>query len=192
MSTSATPYGLRPISHNSADARPKAIDGGIASGYASAIYQNSPVTLSSNGTLIAVGAATDKICGMFVGCRYKPDSTSLWVESQYWPAAQTYVAGTMTAWIIGYDDPQVLYKIQSAGSLTQASIGDQVNMVNFNSGINQFSIATVSSGLQGAGNTGQLRILDVYPAPNNSWGDSYTEVIVQISAHQFYPQATAI
>jgi hypothetical protein len=182
---------MRPLTHNSADVRPKAIDNGIASGYASAIYFNAPVQITTTGVL-NVATTTSLICGVFAGCRYKPDSTSLYVESQYWPASQTYVAGTMTAYVIGYDDPQVLYRVQANGSLTQASIGDQGAFVNPSSGSNQFSLAALNSTLVGATNTGQLRILDILPTPNNSWGDSYTDVVVQIAGHQFYPQAVAV
>lgn len=191
MSNSATPYGLKPLTHNSADARPKALDAGIASGYASSIYLYAPVVLTTTGVL-NVATTTSLICGSFAGCRYKPDSTSLYVESQNWPANQTYVAGSMTAWVFGYDDPQTLFRIQANGSLTQAAVGDQGAFVNPSSGQNQFSVASINSTLVGATNTGQLRVIDINPAPNNSWGDSYTEVIVQIAGHQFYPQAVAV
>jgi hypothetical protein len=191
MSTSATPYGLRPITHNSADVRPRGIDGAILSGYTSAIYFNSPVVMSTTGTL-NVATTTSLICGTFAGCRYKPDSTSLYVESQYFPANQTYVAGTMTAYVIGYDDQQVLYRMQGNGSMTQDMIGAQSNPVNPSSGQNQFSVCSLNSTVIAAGSSGTFRILDIYPSPNNSWGDSYTEVIVQIAAHQFYPAIVGI
>lgn len=191
MSTSSTPYGMRPYNHNSAQIYPKGIDNGIASGYASSIYFYAPVQVTTTGVL-NIATTTSLICGVFAGCRYKPDSTSLYVESQYFPANQTYVAGTMTAYVIGYDDPQVLYKIQANGSLDQASLAAQSNFVNPSSGSNQFSLASINSTPIAAGSSGTLRILDVVPSPYNSWGDSFTEVIVQIAAHQFYPAANSI
>ncbi len=192
MSTSQTPYGLRPYTQGAgAQVAPEAIDGGIPSGYASAIYFNSPVTIATTGTL-AVATTTSLLVGSFQGCRYKPDSTSLTVESQYWPAAATYVAGSMTAWVVGYTDPNVRYKIQANGSLAATAVGDQGALVNPSSGQNQFSVASINSTLVGAGSTGQLRVLNLYPSVNNSWGDSYTDVVVQIAGHAFYPQATAI
>lgn len=191
MSTSATPYGLKPLTHNSADVRPKAIDGGILSGYSSALYFNSPVAMGTSGYLV-VATTTSPLCGTFAGCRYKPDSTSLYVESQNFPANQTYVAGTMTAYVIGFDDPQVLYRMQANGSLTQDSIGAQSNPVNPTSGQNQFSVASLNSTVIAAGSSGTFRIIDIVPSPNNSWGDSYTDVIVQIAYHQFYPGIVGI
>lgn len=192
MSTSQQPYGLRPFAQNAAaQAAPEAIDGAIPSGYASAIYFNSPVTLATTGTL-AVATTTSLLCGSFQGCRYKPDSTSLTVESQYWPASATYVAGSMTAWVVGYTDNNVRYRMQANGTLASTAIGDQAALVNPSSGTNQFSLASLNSSLVGAGSTGQLRILNLYPSVNNSWGDSYTDVVVQIAGHVFYPQATAI
>jgi hypothetical protein len=191
MSTSATPYGLKPLTHNSADARPKGIDGGILSGYTSAIYFNSPVLMSTTGNL-NVATTTSLICGTFAGCRYKPDSTSLFVESQNFPANQAYVAGTMTAYVIGFDDNQVLYRMQTNGSIDQSSIGSQSNPVNPTSGQNQFSVCSLNSTVAAAGSSGTFRIIDVYPVANNSWGDSYVEVIVQIAAHQFYPARVGI
>lgn len=192
MSISASPYGLRPYSHNAAaQVAPEAIDGGIPSGYASAIYFNSPVTLATTGTL-AIATTTSLLCGSFQGCRYKPDSTSLTVESQYWPASATYVAGSMTAWVVGYTDNSVRYRIQSSGSLAATAVGDQAALVNPSSGQNQFSVAAINSSLAGNGSTGQLRILNLYPSVSNSWGDSFTDVAVQIAGHVFYSQATAI
>lgn len=191
MSTSATPYGLKPLTHNSADARPKGIDGGISSGYASSIYFNAPVLLSTTGFL-NIATTTSLICGTFAGCRYKPDSTSLYLESQNWPASQTFVAGTMTAYVIGYDDPQVLYRMQGNGSMTQDMMGAQSNPVNPSSGQNQFSVCSLNSTVIAAGSSGTFRILDIFPSPQNSWGDSFTEVIVQIAAHQFYPAIVGI
>lgn len=192
MSVSSAPYGLKPYTHAAgSQVAPEAVDGGIASGYASAIYFNSPVQLTSTGVL-NVATTTSLLCGSFQGCRYKPDSTSLVVESQYWPASATYVAGSMTAWVVGFTDPSVRYRMQSSGSLAQSAMGDQAALVNPSSGQNQFSVASINSTLIGATNTAQLRILNLYPGVNNSWGDSYTEVVVNIAGHQFYSQAVAL
>lgn len=191
MTTSATPYGLRVASHQSAGARPKAIDGGISSGYASSLYYGAPVTLSTNGTL-AVATTTSPIIGMFAGCRFTPASNDLVKVAQSWVAGASYLAGSMTAWIYGYDDPELQYEIQSNGSLAQTSIGDQANPVNPSSGTGDFSLTSLNSSLAGAGSSGTFRILDVVPRPNNAWGDSFTVVYVQIAAHQYFPAITAI
>lgn len=192
MSAVAAPYGLRPITQGAgAQVAPEAIDGGIPSGYASTIYFNSPVTLATTGTL-AVATTTSLLCGSFQGCRYKPDSTSLTVVSQFWPASTTYVTGSMTAWVVGYTDQNVRYRIQANGTVAATAVGDQGALVNPSSGQNQFSVAAINSTLVGAGSTGQLRILNLYPSVSNSWGDSATDLVVQIAGHQFFSQATAI
>lgn len=191
MTTSATPYGLRVASHQSAGARPKAIDGGIATGYASSLYYGAPVTLNTNGT-ITIATTTSPLIGMFAGCRYTPTPTDLVKVTQSWVGGTTYVAGSMTAWIYGYDDQELMYEIQANGSLAQAAIGDQANPVNPSSGTGDFSLCSLNSSLAGAGSSGTFRILDVVPRPNNAWGDSFTVVYVQIAAHQYFPALTAV
>lgn len=191
MSLTATPFGLRVATHVNSDARPVALDGGIASGYASAIYFGSPVTLSTNGTLV-VATTTSPICGMFAGVRYQPNTTDMFTVQQNWVASTTFVTGTCTAYIFGYDDPLLVYEIQSNGSIAQTGMGDQANFVNPSSGTGQFSLTTINSSLVGATNTGQLRILDIVDRPDNAWGDSFTRVYVQIAQHQFYAAATAV
>lgn len=191
MSTTATPFGLRVATHVNSDARPKAIDAGIATGYSSSIYFGAPVTLNSSGQL-NVATTTSLLCGIFVGVRYQPTVTDMVTVGQYWPASQAFVAGSCTAYVQGYDDPLLVYEIQANGSLAQTSIGDQANPVNPSSGTSQFSLCSLNSSLVGAGSTGTFRILDVVSRPNNAWGDSFTNVYVQIAAHQFYPQITAL
>lgn len=191
MSSTATPFGLRVAKHITADARPHAIDGGIVTGYGSTIYFGAPVTLSTDGTL-NVATVTSKLCGIFAGVRYAPNATDMYTVQQQWTSGQSYVAGSCTAYIFGFDDPGLIYEIQCATSLAATSVGDQANSVNPTSGTGQFSLCSLSGGLAGAGNTGQFRILDVVGRPGNAWGDAFTNVYVQIAAHQFYPQATAI
>ncbi len=191
MSTSSTPFGLRVATHVNSDARPKAIDGGIISGYASTIYFGAPVTLSTNGTL-NIATTTSPLIGSFAGVRYQPTVTDMTTVQQYWPANQAYVSGSCTAWVFGYDDPLLVYEIQANGSVAATAVGDQANPVNPSSGTGQFSLCSLNSSLVGAGSSGTFRILDVVPRPNNAWGDSFTNVYVQIAAHQYYPATTAI
>jgi hypothetical protein len=191
MSTTATPFGLRVATHVNSDARPKAIDGGISSGYASSLYFGTPVSVTTNGTLI-VATTTSPIVGMFAGCRYQPTATDMTTYTKLWPASQTYVTGSMTAWVFGYDDPLLVYEIQANGSVAQTALGDQANPVNPSSGTGEFSLCSLNSSLAGAGSSGTFRILDVVPRPNNAWGDSFTNVYVQVAYHQFYPGIVAV
>ncbi len=191
MTATATPFGLRVATHVNSDARPKWISNGIASGYASAIYFGAPVTLSTNGTLV-IATTTSPLCGIFGGVRYAPNSTDMYTYQQSWVASSTYVSGTLDACVFGFDDPLLVYEVQANGSIAATAVGDQANPVNPSSGTGQFSLCSLNSSLAGAGSSGTFRILDVVPRPNNAWGDSFTNVYVQIAYHQFYPGIVAV
>jgi hypothetical protein len=96
----------------------------------------------------------------------------------------------MTAYV--WEDPGIIYEIQSSGSLAQSSVGDQAAIVNGNSGQLGYSIATISSTLAGAGSTGQLSIRGLSNRVDNAWADAYTIVEVQLAGQQFAAGFTAI
>jgi hypothetical protein len=84
--------------------------------------------------------------------------------------------------------------MQAAGSLTQASIGDQFDITNetagsTTTGLSQCTLGTTAAG---AGNSKQMRVVNLAPYPGNAWGDAYTVVQVQVSEHQYVADRGAI
>jgi hypothetical protein len=179
MSSSNAPFGLRPAFHPSGLDRAQALAGGIASGYASGILKGQPVKYATTG-VIQAAAAGDAFCGAFAGVEWT-DVTGRRQISNQWVANTAYQTGTCVAYF--YNDPNIVYEIQADGSLAQSAIGDEADLSNVTAGSTTtgLSQATISTTLKGAGNNGQMQIVDLAPYPDNAWGDSYTIVRAIIS-----------
>jgi len=183
MSSSNAPFGLRPAFHPSGLDRAQALAGGIASAYGSAILKGQPVKYVTGG-VIQPAAAGDAFVGAFAGVEWT-DTTGRRHVSNNWPASTAYQTGSCVAYF--YADPNIVYEIQADGSLAQSSIGDEADLSNTTAGSTTtgLSQATLSTTLVGAGNSAQMRIVDLAPYPDNAWGDSYTIVRATISEFQF-------
>lgn len=193
MSSTSTPFGMNPIRHLNGKfiPAPRAIPGGIASGYNTNIFYGSPVILNTNGTIV-IGTTAADIYGVFAGFQSVPTSTSLMTPQKNWVANSTYVTGTMVAYV--WDDPNIIYDIQSNGSIAATALGDQADFVNPGTGNTTTgqSTAQISSTLSGAGVQGQLRIVGIDSDINNDWGDAFTKVEVMIARHQYVANKVAI
>lgn len=195
MSATLAPYGFRPIGHSAAGTPVRdvwAMPGGISAAYASTMYENQPVLLSSSGVLNPLTGGTTDFIGIFAGVQYiaTAGQTPMW--SNWWTASTSFVDGSLIAYITR--DPNILFRCQCDGSLAITSIGDQADISNATSGSTGtgMSAATLSSTLVGAGVQGQFRIEGLWPSPTNAWGDAYTEVIVSIARSQYVANKLAI
>lgn len=187
MSATSAPFGLRPAFHPSGLDRAQALAGGIASGYGSNILKGQAVKYVTGGTIQPV-TSTEAFVGAFAGVEWT-DTTGRRRISNYWPASTAYQTGSCVAYF--YADQNIVYEIQADGSLAQTSIGDEANLSNLTAGsaTTGLSQATLSTTLAGAGNTAQMRILDIAPYPDNNWGDNYVIVRANISNYQIGPVA---
>ena len=187
MSSTSAPFGLRPAFHPSGLDRAQALAGGIVSGYTSDILKGQPVKYVTSGT-IQPAAAGDAFVGAFDGVEWT-DTTGRRRVSNYWPANTAYQTGSCVAYF--YADQNIVYEIQADGTLAQTSIGDEADLSNTTAGSNVTGLSqcTISTTLAGAGNTAQMRILDLAPYTDNAWGDSYVVVRANISKYQFAPVA---
>ena len=187
MSATSAPFGLRPAFHPSGLDRAQALAGGIASGYGSNILKGQAVKYVTGGTIQPV-TSTEAFVGAFAGVEWT-DTTGRRRISNYWPASTAYQTGSCVAYF--YADQNIVYEIQADGTLAQSSIGDEANLSNLTAGsaTTGLSQATLSTTLAGAGNTAQMRILDIAPYPDNNWGDNYVIVRANISNYQIGPVA---
>ena len=190
MSSTSSPFGLRPSFHPSGLDRAVALTDGIASAYASNILKGQPVYLNTSGQII-IATTSSLLQGAFAGVEWT-DTTGRRRVSNYWPANTAYVAGSCVAYY--YSDPNIVYDIQCDGSLAQTAIGDQANFSNIAAGSTTtgLSAATISSSLAGAGSAAQLKIIGLYNGVDNAWGDAYTTVQVQINQSQYQASVNAI
>ena len=191
MSATNAPFGFRPVFHPSGVIRPRALAGGISSGYGTNILQNQPVLLTTSGLLNPVTTNSVDFVGVFAGVEYTPTGGGRRVVSNFWPASTTYDTGSLIAYF--YDDPTIIYEAQADGSVAQTAIGDQANITNFTNGSTTtgLSQATIASSLVGATNQGQWRILDKGYGVDNDWGDAYTVLRVQIARSQYVSNKVA-
>jgi hypothetical protein len=183
MSATNAPFGMRPAYHPSGLDRATVLANGIVSAYSSDILKGQPVKYVTGGT-IQPAAAGDSFVGAFAGVEWT-DVTGRRRVSNYWPASTAYQTGSCVAYF--YSDPNIVYEIQADGSLAQTSIGDEADLSNTTAGSTTTGLSqcTISTTLVGAGNSAQMRIIDIAPYPGNAWGDSYTIIRAIISEYQF-------
>lgn len=189
MSATSAPFGFRPAYHPTGLDR--ASKYAITGGYVSVIYKGMPVILNTNGTVVQGTAAAD-LLGVFAGCEYV-DTTGKPTWSNYWPAGQTVLAGTVPlAWV--YDNPDIVYEVQADGSIAATAVGDQADVSNVTAGSAStgLSAATLSASLAGAGVQAQWRIVGFSQAVDNTPGDAFTVVQVQLARSQFVANKVAI
>lgn len=185
MSSTANPFGLRPVSHPSGVVRPTV--GTMASAYASNILQNQPVAIAADGTITAAAVGA-RFVGVFQGVEYTDTEGRRRVTNRW-------TANTVATDIVAYftRDPAIVYEVQASGSITQADVGSQADFTAITAGslvTGLSAIALDQATLTNSGNA-SLRILGFAAGPDNAAGDSFTIVRAQISEHQDAPDRAA-
>ncbi len=195
MSATSAPFGLRPAYFPTGLERAQALANGITSGYGTAILKGQAVQYSPNaGVILPVLDTTTNsglVSGAFAGVEWT-DTTGRRRVSNYWPASTSYIAGSCIAYF--YNDQQIVYEIQTDGTMAQTAIGNEANLSNFTAGSTTTGLSqmTLSASLAGSGSAAQFRIVDIAPYPDNNWGDAYVIVRVQVSKPQFISTVNAI
>ena len=178
MSTTSQPFGLRPAFSPSGVVRPTAYS--ILTGYAANILQNQPVKIGTNGTIQAA-AIGDRFIGTFQGVEFT-DSDGRRRVSNKWTAslAATDIVAYVTI------DQSITYQIQSNAALVVADIGKQYDFTapagNTTTGLSSQALDVAS--VVTSGGTAQLRLIGIVPGPDNNFGDTYVNALVQIVEHQ--------
>jgi|TARA_R100001510_G_C7637606_1_gene195511 hypothetical protein len=122
MSSTAAPFGLRPIGRLDSGSLEVFRQYPIASGYGTDIAMGDIAQLVDGGTATTIekqsGTGDDStaidMVGIFMGCSYTDPNSGQKVFSQLWPAST--VASDAMAYIV--DDPNVLFAIQADGAPT--------------------------------------------------------------------------
>jgi len=213
MSTVFQPFGMKPAYHPSGLDRSVPFAGtnsyvtgvtytapySLSSGQS--FYQYQPVGITSSGqlTIAATAAATSPVYGVFDGVEY---TTAEGRRTLGKNASKTTLdaASSIVFWI--FQDPELVYEIQSAGSVTSAAIGSEYNFSATSGNTTAdgyvigvggagFSTTAIAASAVASGAQGQVRVVGLgrevaYPAGNtNNWGDTYTIVQVQIANNTF-------
>ena len=165
-------FGLVPVRHMSGNV-PRANKYTIASGLAENIFTGDLVILISTGLLTPHTATEVNNIGVFAGVSYTASDGS-YVYSQYWPTGTS--ATNIIAYV--YDDPYIVYRVQSAGTTAQTNIGNCADVVagagSTTTGQSGFEI----SGTMAAG-TATCKILGLWDSPDNAFGaNAIMEVLI--------------
>lgn len=196
MASTASPYGLRPVNQLGGTPYAGATRTYLINpaGSASTIYNGSPVYVDASGYLnvatatgadattngFPIGTSNTGIVGVFVGCSYYNAQGQL-IFSQYYP---TGVTGVIQASVV--DDPNVVFQVQSAGSVTQAAVGANLffttSAVATGSTTTGNSTASVVAGSSAVTTTAAFRVVGFPNVQGFSVvGDAYTDVYVKIN-----------
>ena len=184
MSSVSQPFGLRPKYHGSGGLiRPTPGPYTITTGYSSNILQNQPVKIIPSSTgegTLAAAAIGDHFIGTFQGVEWT-DTDGRRNYSNKWTAN---VAGSD---IVAYvtEDPNIIYEIQSNAALTVADIGKQYNFTAITAGSAVTGLSALMLDVASVDTNASLQVMNISPAPDNAWGDTYVIVQVRISEHQF-------
>tara|TARA_R100000995_G_scaffold38921_1_gene18014 strand:+ start:6823 stop:7428 length:606 start_codon:yes stop_codon:yes gene_type:complete len=195
MASSATPYGLKAVNligGQSYAGSTRQIK--IASGYGTNIFNGAVVSIVAGGTIELVTTNGDNstpfpagTIGVFVGCTYTDPSTGQITFNQYWPTGT--VASDAKAYIV--DDPDVVFQVQAAGSVTQADLGQNTHFD---------AVQSTSTGSTVTGNSNTavdattattsgfaFRIVDFVDGPESTVGDAFTDLLVKFNpdAHSY-------
>jgi len=195
MASTASPYGLRAVNEigglpYAGSTRTFLID---PAGTASTIYNGSPVYVNSSGYLAVAtatgadattngfptGTSNTGIVGVFVGCSYYNAQGQL-IFSQYYP---TGVTGVIQAQVI--DDPNVVFQVQSAGTVAQTALGANVffstGAVSTGSTTTGNSTASVVAGASAVATSAAFRVIGFVNSTTSTVGDAYTDLLVKIN-----------
>lgn len=185
MSSVSAPFGLAPAAHASGGTiRQDYQNNGIASGYNTNIFTQTPVKRTTDGTLVACSTGVETAIGVFLGCEFS--SAGRFFVSPYWPASQTYTDdGTMQAYFTS--DPNILYDAQCDGSVAASKIGEGINLANTSQGSTYTGQSTQALSATTTGATvGLATVWSIPPGPyfggsSNAPGDTYTIVRVKLT-----------
>lgn len=196
MASVASPYGLKPV--NELGGLPYAGSTRIykinPNGTAANIFNGSPVYVNADGFLVPatatgadattngfpVGTANTGIVGVFVGCSYINAQGQV-IYAQYYPTGTT---GVVNAYVV--DDPDVIFQVQSAGTVTQAAVGSNVffstGAVATGNTTTGNSTASVVAGASAVATSAAFRVVGFVDMQGFSQvGDGFTDLLVKIN-----------
>ncbi len=178
MSTTASPFGLRPVYSPSGVVRPA--QRSIAASYTTKIYNGDPVVIVAGGTLQKAVANSGRVDGVLMGCEYF-DSTGKYNVSNWWPGVTA--ATEITAWVC--EDPNMIYEAQCTAALTDVSdVGSHIAIstaVGTGSDLTGISLATLDVATLSTSTESQFQIDGLAPYQDNAWTDTYPIVRVRLA-----------
>ena len=173
MANADTPRGFWPVKHLSGGTI-RASEHTIASAYNTLVSSGDAVKLVAGGG-IEVAAAGNRILGVFEGVHYT-NAAGEPVFSKNWPAST--VATNIKAYV--FDDPNLVFGVQSAGSTVAADVG---NLGDHVATAGDTSTGLSKNELNGTTSTASagFRVIGKINAPDNDWG---TNVLLEVQVYE--------
>jgi hypothetical protein len=190
MSAVSAPQGFLPVFHPSGQIVANTYYPTVASGPTSAIFKGDPVKLTGDTTVVSLAGDSDAICGVFAGCEYT-DVDGKPTYKPYWPGT---TSGATNIVFYVYDDMNIIYEAQGAGSVANTAIGDSCDSTaatgSTYTGVSAVVLKTGT--LSGAATVKQWRIVGLGQQVTNAWGDAFTVLRVRVGLNQFVSEPNAI
>ena len=160
----------------------------IAVGYTTAIFKGDLVEMASDGTITVCAAANADNLGVFAGCEYD-DATGSHKFSAYWPG--TASCTNIKAHV--YDDPQIIYAIQSDSTgWVAADVGSLCDISTYAAGSTKTGVSAVTANSTTTNTTNlSLRLLRLVDNGVNAAG-AYSVGEVVIIEHVMRPNVAAV
>ena len=146
-------------------------------------------TASVAGFVFGSIAATTINLGVFNGCYNIDPTTAKPTWKAYYPGAVNITTGKIDAFV--FDNPQQLYEVQTAGTLTQASCGKLADQNTYAAGSTLSGLSAMELSGTAATSTAQWRIIRLSEDPDNSdTGSANSNWIVRLNESIYYNLGT--
>ena len=172
----------------------------INDNWTNSIFQNDLVGMGDGtvtdraGTTTVAGyifgsiAASTINLGVFNGCFYIDPTTAKPTWKNYYPALTNITTGTIDAYC--YDNPQQLYEVQTAGTLTQADAGSLIDNNTYVAGSTISGQSKLEIAASSGFTTAQWRIIRLSEDPSNSdTGSANSNWVVRLNESIYYNSA---
>jgi len=186
MAATAAPYGFVPVNklggYNNGSFRQLK----MTNSYGTSVFHGDVVELAAAGTIELDSAATStRPIGIFQGCSYSDPTLNYKLFNNMWTASTS--ATDILAMVA--DDPNQLFQVQSAASMAQTTLGNNVEVSTYAAGNTSLgkSILSVDGANAATTNTFPLRVIDFIDGPDSSVGDAFTDILVRwnFGIHQY-------
>ena len=145
-------------------------------------------TTSVAGYIFGSIAATTLNLGVFNGCFYIDPTTAKPTWKNYYPGGTNITTGTIDAYC--YDNPQQLFEVQTAGTLTQADVGSLIDNNTYVAGSTISGQSKLEIAASSGFTTAQWRIIRLSEDPSNSdTGNANSNWIVRLNESIYYNSA---
>ena len=193
MSAAAAPYGMVPVTSYGSGYNTQGFDTlTIADAYATSIFFGDVVKIASSGTIQKdTGTTTLTPYGIFLGCRYINPTLGYVLDAQCWPASTT-TSNTVQVHVQTFLGS--VFRIQGSGSVPLTALGKNAGLIQTagnttypQNSQNSLDITTINTT-----SSLPLRIVGLWEAPNNAWGDAFTDVLVIFNQNQQQLNTTGV